>query len=278
MIQTTQSNNIIAEPNNLVKIDQGGTRNYAVGRIYWNYDFLRAKGKIYNPDIAKYYAEIGREFAIKVAEGRIVKISSGVQKSAAEKQSVFGNWKPPAYIDNPAQKEIKNNLKKGVYGNCLWMDYEWYAEFKFRSPITNLMVVSRDYNRAINVLSNEINTDLIKDIHNISIEGGTAGIVVYPHSKIEHMNDDRETLRHYVHNDDFIVKVGINNKWALIVIQPNPKYMTYSQLIETIEPIFEKYGFKLNDTINPYLKCGFSLEEEILQHREYPCAGYRFFD
>ena len=160
----------------------------------------------------------------------------------------------------------------------MWADYEWYAEFPYRSPITNLMTSTRWYERLIHTLKEEMELSLIKEIYESREDGGVVGVRIYPHSKIKYLEDEKETVRSYIHRDDFIVHIGWSNKWTGITIEPNPKYMNYEQLIEIIEPIFEKHGLKLKDKANPYPKDGFSLEEEYEQHREYPCAGYRFFD
>ena len=278
MTQNTQSTNITAEQNNLVEVDQGGTLRYGISRIYWNYDFEPLSGLLYNPEVAKIYAEIGKEFAEKVSENRVVRIASQVMKTYPEKKNFWGKWFPPEYVENPYQQEIKNNLKKGKYGDCLWADYEWCVEFLYRLPITNMMTSTRDYARQIHVLKEQIDLSLIDEMMNISDEAATVGIRIYPHSKLERLETDKETLRKYIHRDDFIVQIAFDDKWTGVTIQPNPKYMTYNQLIEIIEPIFEKHGLKLKDKANPYPKYGFPLEDEFKQHREYPCAGYRFFD
>ena len=195
-----------------------------------------------------------------------------------EKKRIFGKWNSPTYAVTAEQTEIKKTIENGKHGKCLWADYEWYAEFPFRSPITNMMTSTRWYERHIHILQEQLELPLIKEIYESREDGGVVGIRIYPHSKIEYLTNEEETLRSYIHSDNFIVHIGWSNKWTGITIEPNPQYMNYEQLIKIIEPIFEKHGLKIMDTSNPYPKDGFSLEEEYEQHREYPCAGYRFFD
>ena len=280
MTQTTQLNNITAEQNNLVEIDRGGTLRYGIGRIYWNYDFEPLSGCLWNPEVAKIYAEVAEEFVRKVSENCVIKISADIKKKSVEKKRIFGKWDSPTYMETAEQAEIKKNLAKGRYGKCLWADYEWYAEFPYRSPITNLMTSTRWYERLIHTLKEEMELSLIKEIYESREDGGVVGVRIYPHSKIKYLEDEKETVRSYIHRDDFIVHIGWSNKWTGITIEPNPKYMNYEQLIEIIEPIFEKHGLKLinRDAPNPNLNSGFLPEEEYTYHNEYPCAGYRFFD
>ena len=280
MTQSTQSTKITNEQNNLVEIDQGGTLRYGIGRIYWNYDFEPLSGLLYNPEVAKIYAEVGKDFAKKVSEERVVKLFFGPKKSTAEKKGFWGKWDQPTYMETAKQAEIKKNLAKGKYGKCLWADYEWYAEFPYRSPITNLMTSTRWYSRQTHILKENLDLQLIKEIYESREDDGAVGIRIYPHSKIECLENDKETVRSYVHRDDFIVHIAFDDKWTGIHIEPNPKHMNYEQLIEIIEPIFEKHGLKLinRDAPNPNLNSGFLPEEEYTYHNEYPCAGYRFFD
>ena len=280
MTQSTQSTNITNEQNNLVEIDRGGTLRYGIGRIYWNYDFEPLSGYLWNPEVAKIYAEVGKDFAKKVSENCVVEMTAQIKMKTTPKVNLWGKWTPATFSVNEHEIQLKKDLQNGKYGDCIWADYEWYAEFPYRSPITNLMVSTRDYDREIYIMKNELDLFLIDAIHNCREDTGTVGIIIYPHSDIEYLENDKETIRRYIHNDDYVVQIGFNDKWTGITIQPNPKYMNYEQLIEIIEPIFEKHGLKLinRDAPNPNLNSGFLPEEEYTYHNEYPCAGYRFFD
>lgn len=280
MTQNIQPTNITKEQNNFVEIDRGGTLRYGIGRIYWNYNFEPLSGLLYNPDVAKIYSTIGTDFAKIISENHIVNLSFEIKKLTPEKRNFLGKWTPPTYSETPAQQEIKKNLAYGKYGKCLWGDYEWYAEFPFRSPITNLLTSTRWYTREVNITMNNLNTLLIEHINNCREDDGAIGIRIFPHSNIESLNSDKETIRSYIHRDDFIVHIAFDDKWTGIHIEPNPQYMNYEQLIEIIEPIFEKHGLKIinRDAPNPNLKSGFSPDEEFTYHNKYPCAGYQFFD
>ena len=280
MTQNTQSTNTTSGQNNFVEIDRGGTLRYGIGRIYWNYDFEPLSGLLYNPEVAKVYAEVGKEFAQLLSLNKIVELSSCVKMKTTAKRSFFDKWTPPIYIEDGLITEVKKNLKEGKYENCIWADYMWYLEIPLRSPITNMLTNHRDYDRQIHILSEKLDLSLVKDIIESRIDDGAVGIRIYPHSKIEYIENDKETLRSYVHRDDFIVHIAFDDKWTGIHVEPNPKYMNYEQLIEIIEPIFEKHGLKLKNKNepNPNLKSGFSKEEEYTYHKIYPCAGYEFID
>lgn len=279
MIQNTQSTNIISEQNNIVKIRQGGRGQlFGTGRTYWNYNFTPLSGCLYNPEVAKIYAEIGKEIASSLSQKYIVKLSFTIKMKTTPKVNFLGKWTPATFSINESETKLKECLRNGKYGDCMWADYIWHAEFPYRSPITNMKVNTRDYVREIHILKETLDLSLIKEIHNCCIEGNAVGIRIYPHSNIKHLESEEKTIRSYIHNDDFIIHIGFDDKWTSIVIEPNPRYINYEQLIKSIEPIFEKYGLKIIDKSNPYLKDGFSLEEEYTYHNEYPCAGYEFVE
>ena len=91
MTQNTQSTNITAEQNNLVEIDQGGTLRYGIGRIYWNYDFEPLSGCLWNPEVAKIYADVAEDFVKKVSENCIIKISADIKKNQLRRKGFLAN-------------------------------------------------------------------------------------------------------------------------------------------------------------------------------------------
>ena len=114
--------------------------------------------------------------------------------------------------------------------------------------------------------------------------GRNAGIVIYPHSEIKHKENDRETVINYVHDTDTFVEICFSDDFAMIIIEPNPKYITYDQLLKEIEPIFNKYGWKFGEMENPYIKalkcdvnclecddlaCNYNLKDNVVYHYVY---------
>ena len=91
MTQNTQSTNITAEQNNLVEINQGGTLRYGIGRIYWNYDFEPLSGCLWNPEVAKIYADVAEDFIRKVSGNCVIKISADIKKTWLRKKEFLAN-------------------------------------------------------------------------------------------------------------------------------------------------------------------------------------------
>ena len=101
---------------------------------------------------------------------------------------------------------------------------------------------------------------------------GTLGIDIFPDDTIIRCETDEDTVKHYIHRKDYIIKMGICKKRADIYMQINPKYIAYDNIIRIINPIFEKYGLKLISTENPYIK---AFHCEAICHK---CNSYCCFN
>lgn len=154
----------------------------------------------------------------------------------------------------------------------------WYESGKTKSLFLQLDSEFRWYRRELCVFQEKLNEEIMDAFINVTYEDVTDfGIRIFPHSNIEHLENDKETVRSYVHREDFIVQIAFGLVSADIVIQVNHEYMSYEQMLEIIEPLFEKRGIKIKDKTDPYIYANYP--PDYVEHNVYPpCAGYQFFD
>ena len=274
--QQTQSNSTTNTTNGqdrFVELNQGG----ALFRIYRNYDFKPFTENKWDKNIIKEYIDIGKDLLCNLSENKVVQIRLPYQKIKLEKRDFFDRWTPPVFVENGKTNEFKKNLTKDKYGKQLWADYMWYNEEIVKSFFWNLNSTIRCYRRYIYVIQEKLDLDLvIESAEHVLEESGGLGIRIFPHSKIEHLENDKETVRSYVHREDFIVQIAFGLVSAHIVIQVNHEYMSYDQMLEITEPLFEKRGIKIKDKTDPYIYANYP--PDYVEHNKYPCAGYQFFD
>jgi len=200
-----------------------------------------------------------------------------LEKKHGAKQSFFGKWTPPEFVEDGGVALLKKDFQNNKWGKQLWADYMWYESGKTKSLFLQLDSEFRTYRRDLCVFQEKINKDIMDAFVNVTYEDLTDfGVRIFPHSKIEHLENDKETVRSYVHREDFIVQIAFDLVSAGIVIEVNHEYMSYEQMLEIIEPLFEKRGIKIKDKTDPYIYANYP--PDYVEHNKYPCAGYQFFD
>ena len=172
---------------------------------------------------------------------------------------------------------LKKDLASEKWGKQLWADYMWYEPGKARSLFLGLESEFRWYRRELCVFQDNINKDIMDAFINVTYEDLTDfGIRIFPHSNIEYLDNDKETVRSYVHREDFIVQIAFDIISPDITIEVNHTYMSYKQMLEIIEPLFEKRGIKIKDKTDPYIYANYP--PDYIEYHEHPCGGYEFID
>ena len=258
MKATTQLNNITSEqndnePTNLIKVRQGGSDLWNLhGEEYLGYRF-GTTGYMDDKAVAEKIYEVAKEFALKLAENRVVCLSAQWDRT----NSTVGNLLKgvePVYKEDGLMQQLKNELIAENRDDIIWADYSWYDEKVTKSLILRRPSVSRRYHRAILVLSDNLDMDLVTKMEKCSMEGvGSVGIHFFKKNKIIQYITNEDIITHYVHCKDYIIKIGIDKKRANIYVQRNPKYILYDEILKTIKPIFEKHGFEFVSTENPFI-------------------------
>ena len=76
--------------------------------------------------------------------------------------------------------------------------------------------------------------------------------VVFPHSMIRHQKNARETIKHYLNEEDILLEFEVQEYLFSMSVIINTQYISYRQFVEKIVPVFEKHGFHFNDLTDPF--------------------------
>ena len=273
-IQPSSTTNTTNGQDRFVKLSQGSAFPVA-GRTYKNYSFTSLTESMWDDKTAKEYMEIVRELIDIFANNKVVSIEVSWHKTRMEKRDFFDRWTPPVFVENGRMQEFKQEMKSGKWGKQLWADYMWYEQRKVKSLFLKRERDIRLYSRKIVVVQENLEMPLLERMWFCGWETGALGVTVFPHSKIDYKENDKETIHNYYHTDDFLVYIA-NDCTADITIELNHKYISYDQMLEIIEPLFEKRGIKIKDKTDPYIYHGFP--PDYVEHNKYPCAWYEFID
>ena len=189
------------------------------------------------------------------AKDKVVYSSCQYEVKKHGKKTLFKDWIHPEYIEDGRTNELKQYLIQSNRKDLIWSDYMRYI-----SDVINILFIPtevRDYARDIYVLQEHFDWELITKIRHLAFENKfrTANLCVFPHSEIIHKSNDDETVQSYVNNKDWMIDIAYDACICNdIAVFPNPKYVTYEQLLQITEPIFAKYGWKFGKIENPYLK------------------------
>ena len=257
----------------LVELTQGG----CLFRRYKNYSFDTLTESHWDVNIAKEYCEIAKEFVDILSKNRVVRLAAYYKKKHMAKRSFWGKWTSPIFVEDGGVALLKKDLKNNKWGKQLWADYMWYEQRDVKTIFFQLPSQVRYYDRFICVLQENINFSIVnKMLESCNSDYSGFGIRIFPYEKIEHQQNEKETIHCYAQSDKFIAQVAFDLFEASIVIELNHNYMNYQQMLDIIEPLFEKRGIKIKDKTDPYIYHGFPTD--YVEHNEYPCAGYQFFD
>lgn len=258
MAQETQSNITLKEEDRVVYVKQGGTLIWdAKEQPYFKFSFVPREDLSYNEIVEKEFLQIGYDLIEKFSKDKVVRYRCSYSKK--ERETVRKKkFTDPVYIEDGKVNEFKQYLINSDRKDLLWTDYMFYISELHPWKIFKLLGTDeiRSYTRDIHILQEKLDTELAEKALTSREYFDEKGMCVfmYPHSKIKHKENERETVINYVHDKDFFIFIGATEDMADIIINPNPCYMTYDQLLKEIEPIFNKYGWKYGDMSNPYLK------------------------
>ena len=272
-IQSNSNTSTTNGQDRFVELDQGSAFPIA-GRTYKNYRFIPITESIWDDKTAKEYREIVKELIDIFANNKVVSIEVSWHKTRMEKRDFFDRWTPPMFVENGRMQELRQEMKSGKWGKQLWADFLWYDQRKSRSLFLNLERDSRDYFRDIMVIQEKIDQHLLERMWFCCWETGGIGVTIFPHSKINYKENDKETIKNYHKTDDFIVYIA-NDYTADITVELNHKYISYNQMLEIIEPLFEKRGIKIKDKTDPYIYANYP--PDYVEHNKYSYTGYQFF-
>ena len=256
MKATTQLTDIINEQNKYVQVTQGGKDPWNQNRDhYLNYRFLTTHF-CDDLDLAKIYYEVAKEFIEKVSENRLILLSAQWDMKNRERWENQTTCIPPEYVEDGLMQQFKEELMQTDRKDIIWEDYMWYQEKRVKGVIffwrfNNI----RNYHRDINILLRKMDFSLMDKIDKCAMEGsGSVGIDIFPQSIKPDFSDESDLIRNFVHSKDFIMKMGVGTHWVSMTIENNPRYISYEEIVEIIEPIFNKYGLVFTSKENPYIK------------------------
>ena len=280
MIQTTQSGNIMNEGNRKVEISQGGQALlFGPLNTYWHYQFSGDRGWNYDGDI-EVFRQIGRELVNMLSDNRVIAVFANHRRIKRHyKERFMGRlkWTPPEYKEDSGVNKLKQQIKSGEHGEFLWADCMYY-ETKKEKLFDIIPTEHRFYFRDVLAVFDRVDYNFIDAVGKGITEDGFWGpeIIIYPHSDIEYCEQKEETIKKYIQRKDFVCQISLPEKCSTIIIEPNPEYMTYEDLLEIMLPLFKKIGYYIEDRTNPYIKNGFTIEHnEPLPHKY---SGFEFFD
>ena len=289
MAQETQSNITLKEEDKILKVRQGGVVIWGAGKTpYCSYGFMPCEHEHqYKKEYIEEFYNIGYELMEYFSENKVCRLSCFYSVKEREDDRKH-KMTPPVYVEDGKVNEFKQYLINSNRKDLLWTDYMFYVSKITESKLLRLfgMKEIRSYARDIYILQEKFDLELEKKTVECDQEGSgrNAGIVIYPHSEIKHKENDRETVINYVHDTDTFVEICFSDDFAMIIIEPNPKYITYDQLLKEIEPIFNKYGWKFGEMENPYIKalkcdvnclecddlaCNYNLKDNVVYHYVY---------
>lgn len=242
------------EPINLVQVTQGGDDLWNDhGEEYLGYRF-KTTGYVDDTSVAEKYFKVGLEFAQKLSENKVIGCSAEWLRENSTLKELLNNVEP-VYVEDGLIQQFKNELIAENRKDIIWADYAYYDEKATKTFFFSKPKVHRRFNREIYVLQDKFDVPLIERMEKYAWEGyGCVGINIFPENKINQCCTDEETIKHYVHSQNYIIKIGIDKKNANIYMQRNPKYILYDDILAIIKPIFEKYGFEFVSNENPFIK------------------------
>ena len=277
MSQNIRLNDTTNEESKLVIIERGGAPFIGFGRTYKNYSLVTPRSWELYPEINQVYYDICEELIDILSKDRVCYLGVDWQKTRLAKRDFFDRWTPPIFVEDGEMQKFKQELKSGVWGKQLWADYIWYFENPNITFFLRVPYMSRHYYREIAVVQEKLEMSLVEKMSMCGQEENKIMAVrIFPHTKIKHLENDRETVRSYIHSDDFIIHIALSETRPQVNVEINHNYMNFNEFIEIIEPLFEKRGLKIADKTDPYIYAGFPTD--YVEHNEYPCAWYEFID
>ena len=261
MEQNRISNNTLSEEDKILTVRQGGTLIWDAYEFpYFGFSIEPAEHKQqYRQDIMEEFFEIGYDIIRYFSENRVIRTMSSYEKKEKEYYSKKSKkYVEPVFTEGGKVDEFKQYLITSDRKDLIWADYMYYVTHITDSILLRLLSTKelRSYARYIQILQENLDIELLKMAAKANFENDEEEtlVFVYPHSKIQHSKTDKETVIKYVHDEDFMVYICLGVCYARLLIKPNPRYITYDQLLKEIEPIFNKYGWEYGDMTNPYLK------------------------
>ena len=253
MQATTQLKDIINEQNRYVQVVQGGKWwQYWTTGNYLNYEFSTTH-YVDDHNLAKIYYVIAKEFVEKISENRLILLSAQWQMKELEKRE-GKTWIPPVYVEDGLMQKFKEELMESDDKDILWDDYMWFEEKQTQTLILKRPTTIRNYYRFIYFLMENPNFPLMDKISKCAMEGGgSVGVRLFAQS-LQYKNLDKSDLYNFAQSSDYVLRMGFDDKSADIVIRNNPRYISYEEIVEIIEPIFNKYGLVFTSKENPYIK------------------------
>ncbi|MBE6878307.1 MAG: hypothetical protein E7488_03970 [Ruminococcaceae bacterium] len=259
MEQNRISNNTLSEEDKILTVRQGGNLFWtAYEEPYFSFLILpKEHEQQYNKDNVEEFFNIGYDIIKYFSKERVCRIDA-IYSVKERERSYRKVYFPPVHVEDGKVNELKQYLVQADRKDLIWADYMYYVSHITESKLLKLFGTEevRSYARGLYILQEKLDLELVKKAETDDSEIYNRGIqiFIYPHSEILHKENDRETVISYVHDKDFFVKIGFGDDCAEIYIRPNPRYITYDQLLKEIEPIFNKYGWKYGEMTNPYLK------------------------
>ena len=290
MTQEQQKNSILKEEDKILKVIQGGVVIAGAHKTpYCAYAFEPCEHaqQFKKENIEEFY-NIGYDIIRHFSQNRVCRITCMYD---IKERSYINKKKqdiPPVYDEGGKVNQFKQYLASSGRKDLLWEDYMYYTPRISKSRIHKLMGIReiRSYARDIYILQEKLDFVLVEKAKECDQEGGPGNVAIdiYPHSQIQHKGNNRDTVISYVHSTDTFAQICMDNFDASVMIEPNPKYLTYDQLLKEIEPIFNKYGWKFGEMENPYIKalkcdvnclecddlaCNYNLKDNVVYHYVY---------
>ena len=242
-------NNIRSEEDKIVDVVQGGCLPWgAYCRLYCSYDFKPRQRN----DEALF--EITHDIMEYFVKDKVVGFYCQYSYEKRAQKRLFKEWIHTKYIEDGKVNEFKQYLIQSKREDLIWTDYMRYVSDNISFMFFPTEI--RSYARDICILQEYFDWKLICMAGEFSCEDEKKEslVFVFPHSKIKHLENDSQTVESYVTSKDYMIMIGMSEWFPTITLQPNPRYISYEQLLEIIKPIIEKHGWKLGNTENPHKK------------------------
>ena len=259
MQQNMTLNNTPQEEDKIVDVVQGGTIPFGVKLTpYFYYQFLARNISDINFNGKKNFRDFFRithDIIEHFSKDRVIRFECMYSTKTRHRKPIFKEWIGPEYIEDGSVNEFKKYLIESNRKDLIWADCERYVAEKMDEWLFPREI--RSYTRDVCVMQEHFDWDLITKAEFYAHEDRMRGadVYIYPHSKIVHKSTDEETIRSYMWNNDAVMEISYSaHLCSGITIKPYTKHITYEQLLEEIKPIFEKYGWKYGNTVNPYFE------------------------
>lgn len=268
MEQNMTLNSTLSTEDKVLDVIQGACIPWGIRSIqYCSYSF---KARTSNDnELFKIAHDIMEYFA----KDRVLLLECGYETLKWKKKPLFKDWIHPVFFEDGKVGEFKQYLIQSKRKDLIWSDYMRYISkninfFFFPTEI-------RDYQRDICILQEHFDWELICKVGEVSFEDydENRSLKIFPHSKIVHQENDDKTIETYANSQDIFIAIFTGNIQDEIMIFPNPRYISYEQLLETIKPIIEKYGWKLGNIENPFIKA-LQCDVNCLECDETKCPHY----